>query len=755
MAAVDTLLVRIEADMRGLRRDLQSVQRQTTNATQRMSQGFRNTQKSTIDLSGSLGRLKGILLGLGVAVFGRSVVKANAEMEDLRSTLSTVFGTAERGEAAFAFINNFAQRTPFDIQTLSRAFIQLRGAGIAPTEKMLTTLGNAASTTTDATRSFEAMVRLLQRSMGGGLGIEELEILQNAGLPVFTILEEKLNITRLEVSKFGQTTEGAAKITQALMDHFDSNSPDAMANRSKNLSVQLSNLGIAANNALLQMGDAGLNDAIKSLVAGLTEALQAAKPAIEAIGRGLAVGVKLLADNLKSATIALSAFLATIVLGKMITLTAAVIKLARSFIMLGGTMTLVNKLLRRTPLGILAAALAITAEKLGALEKIFEAFGMSIGSVSEELGKADENLKNFEKTMNSGSNATKKGTKDSKEFTDTLQKMKEQLQDTKLQLQGFSAEEVSAFRAAGVTDQVLPFSTGGQMGDAARVQGSVLQLEAAKEALKERTRAIESGKSAVADLVTEEQKLKQVLKDLQFAYNQGEISQNEFTEATKATEQAIFAQSESGKALIEGIGKLSSEISSGIANTITQSGEGLKSFKETFRSFINSILKQLIETRMQAILTSKALSFGGGGGGGGLGGFLSSLFGGGSTGTASNYFGYGNFGSFFGGFGYTGTSAPANRSFVVGERGPELFTPRASGMITPNNMMNMAMSGGQTLRGGASGPNITQNFNVTTGVQQTVRAEIMNLMPLIKQESVNAVINGRARGGSIANGLGA
>ena len=136
---------------------------------------------------------------------------------------------------------------------------------------------------------------------------------------------------------------------------------------------------------------------------------------------------------------------------------------------------------------------------------------------------------------------------------------------------------------------------------------------------------------------------------------------------------------------------------------------------------------------------------GGGGGGFSLGGIvkgIGSIFGFGGPDTLQGYQ-------------YTGGSVMANKSFVVGERGPEIFTPRASGMITPNNMMNMAMSGGQTLRGGGSGPNITQNFNVSTGVQQTVRAEIMNLMPLIKQESVNAVINGRARGGSIANGLGA
>ena len=49
MANVDTLIVRIEADMRGLRRDLASVQRQSIATTKRMGQGFKATQASIGD----------------------------------------------------------------------------------------------------------------------------------------------------------------------------------------------------------------------------------------------------------------------------------------------------------------------------------------------------------------------------------------------------------------------------------------------------------------------------------------------------------------------------------------------------------------------------------------------------------------------------------------------------------------------------------------------------------------------------------
>ena len=46
--------------------------------------------------------------------------------------------------------------------------------------------------------------------------------------------------------------------------------------------------------------------------------------------------------------------------------------------------------------------------------------------------------------------------------------------------------------------------------------------------------------------------------------------------------------------------------------------------------------------------------------------------------------------------------------------------------------------------------NLTQNINVTTGVQQTVRAEVLGLMPQIAEASKAAVLDARRRGGSFA-----
>ena len=54
---------------------------------------------------------------------------------------------------------------------------------------------------------------------------------------------------------------------------------------------------------------------------------------------------------------------------------------------------------------------------------------------------------------------------------------------------------------------------------------------------------------------------------------------------------------------------------------------------------------------------------------------------------------------------------------------------------------------GQSLGGGDT-VTVNQTINVTTGVQQTVRTEIKQLMPQIAESAKAAVVDAKRRGGS-------
>jgi len=88
-----------------------------------------------------------------------------------------------------------------------------------------------------------------------------------------------------------------------------------------------------------------------------------------------------------------------------------------------------------------------------------------------------------------------------------------------------------------------------------------------------------------------------------------------------------------------------------------------------------------------------------------------------------------------------GGPVQAGQRYVVGERGPEMFTPNVSGTITPNSQM------------GGNGVTVVQNINISTGVQQTVRAEIRQMMPQIAQSAKAAVVDSKRRGGNYGRAM--
>ena len=73
----------------------------------------------------------------------------------------------------------------------------------------------------------------------------------------------------------------------------------------------------------------------------------------------------------------------------------------------------------------------------------------------------------------------------------------------------------------------------------------------------------------------------------------------------------------------------------------------------------------------------------------------------------------------FGGPKAMGGPVSGGKSYLVGEEGPELFVPHASGTIVPNNKMGS---------GGGGGGGVTINYNIASGVS---RAE---LVPILDQE---------------------
>jgi len=142
---------------------------------------------------------------------------------------------------------------------------------------------------------------------------------------------------------------------------------------------------------------------------------------------------------------------------------------------------------------------------------------------------------------------------------------------------------------------------------------------------------------------------------------------------------------------------------------------GTMSVKDAFKSMAASIVQDLIRIQIQQSITKplgEAIS-----GAGGFSGIFSSIFGGGKA---------------------LGGTVNAGEAYMVGEKGAEMFVPGKTGTIVPNNQL------------GGSGAVVNQTINISTGVSQTVRAEVMGMLPRIVESTKAAVADANRRGGSFA-----
>ena len=118
---------------------------------------------------------------------------------------------------------------------------------------------------------------------------------------------------------------------------------------------------------------------------------------------------------------------------------------------------------------------------------------------------------------------------------------------------------------------------------------------------------------------------------------------------------------EAAKALAKQYEQIGKSIEDGIVSNLADAVEGTKTLAEAAVDVLNKLKRKLIEVAIQRVISGLNI-------GGSIGDFLKDVF--------------------------KAEGGPVNRgrSYIVGERGPEMFVPNTSGTIVPNN--SLAMGGG-------------------------------------------------------------
>ena len=293
---IDELVIQIRADTKQLQKDLDQIKGKLKTTGTAGAASFAGASAASGALAGSLSKLAGpaaigaVAIGLGkLTAFS---LRAGMEFEDLKDSLDTVFGSVEAGDKQFDRILRFAQTTPFQIDTVTKAFISLGSVGIEPTSRMMQVFADTASVAIDQKGAFEALIRVVQRAEAGALGLQELNMLADRGIDVFKGLKEELGLSRLELTDFGQTAGGAQIIVEALTNVLEKQFGGAMVAKMDNLSVAISNMAIAFKTLGNEIFESEVGNFFKTLTLQATKATNAMATAIAA-ARGAGLGITL------------------------------------------------------------------------------------------------------------------------------------------------------------------------------------------------------------------------------------------------------------------------------------------------------------------------------------------------------------------------------------------------------------------------------------------------------------------------------
>lgn len=231
-------------------------------------------------MSGALGGMAfaGAALGAaaaagGLIALGTAAVKASAQMETYRASLTTVLGDSDKAAMAFDRLTAFAAKTPFSLDQSVQGFIKLKALGLTPSEAAMTSYGNTASA---LGKDLNQMVEAVADAATG-----EFERLKEFGI------KAKQNGDQVALTFQGvtKTVGNNSKDIQAYLMAIGSvNFAGAMDKQAKTFNGAMSNLDDTWTQTLAAIGDAGLADSMGGVIRGITDGLSEAKPLLVAVG---------------------------------------------------------------------------------------------------------------------------------------------------------------------------------------------------------------------------------------------------------------------------------------------------------------------------------------------------------------------------------------------------------------------------------------------------------------------------------------
>ena len=638
-------IVRLRVDASGATRALQGVQRQTN------------------QLQNAFGGLRTAIAGIGIGFLAKQTIFAATNFEKLNQRLRLL--TKENGtfedslNLAREAQQKFGLSTTESLEAVTQLTARLGPLGVGFEDISTILIGfNTAAITSGASMDEQrnAMIQLTQALGSGVLRGDEFNSISEQMNTILPAVAKVMGVETGELRKLaaqGKITgdvmieafELIAEESGGMLKELIKNDPTMVF---KVLGNEVEALSIAIGRLLAPV----VLDATRlltKLVSELTNFLESEAGQVTLAFLGIAAGVKALSIAIPAVVGTLSTFIVQAqVTAASSALAATGLKgmAATSFLAAGG---------------ISKATVALTAFKMALAKTGIGLAVIAFGMLATEILKVINAQKEFNRVLEEGSVAQTKALIE--ETEEKIAKLTESLKN-KNAVTDFFAEMLHGVGSTHMANHEIDLLEKKLEKLQNRLKTAGFeemdrQVQSTAKALREQNKGLAKNLEINAE-VSELQKLEkehelaiaEIIEEHGVVRGQELILlQNQNLELKKQELQQKRIQEEAER--IKGIFKeIGNDIATGISDALVDAIQGTRSLADAARAIINDLATSLLRLGVNTLLKRSGIG----------------LF--------ANLPGLAN-----------GGPASAGRSYLVGERGPEIFTPKSSGTVIPNNMI--------------------------------------------------------------------
>lgn len=265
-------------NLAGEQNRLQRELTETANRTEKLARELIGGQTGASSMATGVAGLTTRLVAMAGAYVGIQALKdavlsffaAGDKAEQLSIQMNAVMGSIQGGQEATAWINDFAKKTPLQLNEVTQTFIRLKAMGLDPMDGSMQAVVDQSSKLGLGFEGVESISLALGQAWAKGkLQGEEMLQMQERGVPVLDLLGKALGKTTAELGEMSAKGLLGRDAIKALIAEMGSESAGAANAQMGTMSGLLSNLGDSWTNFKVAVANSGALEWLKQQLTDL------------------------------------------------------------------------------------------------------------------------------------------------------------------------------------------------------------------------------------------------------------------------------------------------------------------------------------------------------------------------------------------------------------------------------------------------------------------------------------------------------